>query len=230
MENTQKTPEQWFQMLKEPYRSEAINNLVDNRPVLSLNSALECQKAWDLTPQRFEYWNKIAVSIKAGETTYLETEPIELRPEDLEEGETYTLTVNSDKTVKYTFCYDRFDKELDRIYYSSFYGHKYANPRFNNYMDYDPGDDNIRLATPEEAASLLKSEPTDWEAMYNELKAKFDQLEQKGEKVYFYFNRDMEKIEIANSLDEAKVNSEECHPIYEAVKIGVKKSVLVNEL
>ena len=58
MENTQKTPEQWFQMLKEPYRSEAINNLVDNRPVLNLKTALECQKAWDLTPQGFEYWNK----------------------------------------------------------------------------------------------------------------------------------------------------------------------------
>ena len=85
MENTQKTPEQWFQMLKEPYRSQAIANLVDNRPVLSLNSALECQNAWKLTQQGFEYWNKIAVSIKAGETTYFEpekSEPIELHPEE----------------------------------------------------------------------------------------------------------------------------------------------------
>lgn len=262
MENTQeqKTPEQWFQALKEPYRSEAITNIdkthYDYRDFQeSLYDSLMDSFRWNDTKQGYDYWQDVYVSIKRGETTYLEPEIltpeqmesgkwyvvdtfliqfekieedriyryksfdlecklnftnirdgfliiknhnkirpatkeevlkyfpdevfelIELRPEDLKKGEVYTLTVNDDKTLKYTFCHDTFNKELGRIYYSSFYGHKYGNFKLNDYMEHMPGGDNIRLATPEESASLLRKKPTDWEAKYNKLQGVHQNLE-----------------------------------------------------
>ena len=118
MENTQKqkTPEQWFQALKEPYRSEAIANIVDNRPVLSLNSALECQNAWKLTPQGFEYWNKIAVSIKAGETNYLEPET--LKPEQMESGKWYVIETN----FRYLAQFDKIEDNAVVVLKYYYYG------------------------------------------------------------------------------------------------------------
>lgn len=78
----------------------------------------------------------------------------------------------------------------------------------------------------EKALLLGEEEPTDWEAKYNELKAKYDQLEQKGEKVYFCNTHKGYQI---GGLDWAIKNSREQEPIYEAVKLGKKKSVLVKE-
>lgn len=83
----------------------------------------------------------------------------------------------------------------------------------------------------EELQDLSDAIKEDWDKKVEEiehLKSK-QQLEPKGEKVYFYFDRDMEKFDYSESLDEAKINSEECQPIYEAVCIGKKKSVLVSE-
>ena len=180
MENTQqKTPEQWFQMLKEPYRSEAIKGI--NKEVQyfkeypeSLLDALYFSLHWG---KPFETtcndWDVIYNSIKAGETTYLEhetvtPEPIELRPEE-----------------------------------------------------------------------------TDWKAKYNELKAKYEKLltyndelterineteiKNNQEKVYFYFSEQMDQFYHHKELESALSLSCNDMEIYEAVCIGKKKSVLVNE-
>lgn len=73
MENTQeqKTPEQWFQMLKEPYRSEAIKAIVFNhdKKFDPLLKALMCSTSW--ISCGFE---DIVTSLNAGETTYLVNE------------------------------------------------------------------------------------------------------------------------------------------------------------
>jgi hypothetical protein len=85
MENTeQKTPEQWFQQLKEPYRSEAINNLSKKMSCYiefpdSLIQALNCSFQFADSNEGNNYWWEILRSIKAGETTYLETEPAEYK-------------------------------------------------------------------------------------------------------------------------------------------------------
>lgn len=75
----------------------------------------------------------------------------------------------------------------------------------------------------------LRPEETDWEAKYNELKAKYDQLEPKGEKVYFFADIE-EKIwgKVTDKLVAIEF-SRDNYEIYEAVCIGKKKSVLVNE-
>jgi hypothetical protein len=86
MNTEQKTPIEWFQMLKEPYRSEAINNLSKKMSCYiefpdSLIQALNCSFAFADSNEGNNYWWEILRSIKAGETTYLETE---LKPQDIE--------------------------------------------------------------------------------------------------------------------------------------------------
>ena len=160
MSKEQKTPEQWFQKLKEPYRSQAIANIdkthYDYRDFQkSLYDSLMDSFRWNDTKQGHNYWHYVYESIKAGETTYLEpekSEPIELRPK----------------------------------------------------------------------------KPIDWEAKYNELKANFDQLEQKGEKVYFYFDY-LDNLIKTTDFEFALHESSEDSPIYKGVFMGKKKSVLVNE-
>ena len=85
MENTQeqKTPEMWFQKLKEPYRSEAIANIVNKEAKIdSIDDAILKGFEWDKTKQRYEYWEQIHKSLSIGETTYLEPET--LTPEQME--------------------------------------------------------------------------------------------------------------------------------------------------
>ena len=91
MNTEQKTPEQWFQQLKEPYRSEAIANICEhhkNELVPTLLDALYRIKKWEETLQGFQYWHEIKESIYKGETTYLETE---LKPQDMISGEWYKI-------------------------------------------------------------------------------------------------------------------------------------------
>lgn len=237
MENTQeqKTPEMWFQQLKEPYRSEAIKNINTEytyyeETTKSLKDAIQFSFDWLDSRQRHTYWSKIYNSIRKGETTYLEPEtlkpePIELRPEDLVKGEVYTL-VDKDKQ-KFTFFCD--GKGQNRIHYREMFSHVINKGFTIDYIDYAPSD-KIYHATPEEKKLLLgEEEPTDWEAKYNELKAKYDQLEPKGEKVYFYLDKERNHWRLNIDKQIAIDDSENHKEIYEAVKIGVKKSVLVNE-
>lgn len=73
MEN-KKTPEQWFQMLREPYRSEAIANI--NKHYFdykenpnSTDDALFYSFEWRNSPQGHTYWEEIHESLGRGETT-----------------------------------------------------------------------------------------------------------------------------------------------------------------
>lgn len=81
--------------------------------------------------------------------------------------------------------------------------------------------------TPE-PIELRPEEPADWKAMYYELKAKYDQLEPKGEKVYFYFDY-LDNLIKTTDFDFALHESSEDSPIYKGIFMGKKKSVLVNE-
>lgn len=156
-----------------------------------------------------------------------------LKPEQMESGKWYVV---DDFLIK-------FEKiEDERIYrYKSFDLECKLN--FSNIRDgflCIKNHSKIRHATKEEVLKyfpdevfepieLRPEEPTDWEAKYNELKAKFDQLEPKGEKVYFYFN-EKELLWLACTNKEFAIEfSKNNHPIYEAICIGKKKSVLVNE-
>ena len=128
MEN-KKTPEQWFQMLKEPYRSEAIKGINIYLPDFkkypySLEEALfYCilfDKEAGLTPTRND-WRYIYESIKAGETTYLEPET--LKPEQMESGKWYVIftkdlftewlikfdLIQENRKVMVSKCYDLTD-------------------------------------------------------------------------------------------------------------------------
>ena len=153
-------------------------------------------------------------------------EPIELRPEDLVSGDVYTL-VNTEYNRRFTFIHKHYDSDsANPILYTKMYAHSLKEFHYNSCFSLR----SIKIyhATAEEKKLLLaEEEPTDWEAKYNELKAKYDQLEPKGEKVYFYMD---DNIGVkCGYLQTALDNSKNNHPIYEAIKIGVKKSILVNE-
>jgi hypothetical protein len=103
MNTEQKTPIEWFQQLKEPYRSEAIENISNrmagyvNYPS-SLLAALNYSFDWMQSPQKLAYWEKIYDSIKSGETTYLETE---LKPQDMISGEWYVVETKNEYLIKF---------------------------------------------------------------------------------------------------------------------------------
>lgn len=75
--NTEKTAREWFEMLKEPYKSQAIKASeewpdMDFRKELyhSLDDALLHDFRWDCNKAQND-WNEIHASIENGETTYL---------------------------------------------------------------------------------------------------------------------------------------------------------------
>ena len=153
MENKQeKKPAEWFKMLKEPYRSEAIANIKHHdRLSERLHDSLCHAFHWKTSIQGLDYWHIIYNSIEAGETTYLEPEqigntdnlkpePIELRPEELVSGEVYK---NVFKDYTYIFQHQKTDKFIH--YY------KMLNFKFNFYYNDKMCFDGIFYhATPEE--------------------------------------------------------------------------------
>lgn len=79
---TEKTARAWFEMLKEPFRSQAIkasdeqiriSRIKPSYP--SLSEALLNDFTWQDTPQGWLYWDEIHTSIERGETTYLADQP-----------------------------------------------------------------------------------------------------------------------------------------------------------
>jgi hypothetical protein len=68
-EQTKKNNGQWYMMLPEPYRMQAINNAErDNMlggEASSLGEALFAFP-WDATPQGHQYWQEIFEKIKGG--------------------------------------------------------------------------------------------------------------------------------------------------------------------
>lgn len=272
MENTQqKTPEQWFQMLKEPYRSEAIANInifhYDyNEFEESLYNSLLHSFFWINSKQGLDYWSKIHNSIKAGETTYLEpenvslinevnnsqvteqqneieSEKVELRPENLVSGEVYRAVKDSE----FSFIFRFLEKKYNMIWHDGLTWLNIPNKKSHGWI---LDTNKFYHATPEEKKLLLGEEQTDWEAKYNELKVendslkvgyrvlnekfdelrvKFDQLEPKGEKVYFYTDHSG-NLRISNDIQFALEKAGEDYRIYESNVIGKKKSVLIDEL
>lgn len=258
MENTQKIPEMWFQMLKEPYRSEAIVNIDKEYTFFkdypeSLEDALE--NSFNFFDHDQAKWITIFNSIRNGETTYIEPET--LKPEQMESGKWYLVTITDSNNWLI-----KFDKNnLEYCYHQigifmrdgSIYNYIGALCLLNEIKSITPATkEEVLKYFPDEVfepIELRPEKPTDWEAMYNELKvengslkvgymileekynelkAKYDQLEPKGEKVYFYFDY-LDNLIKTTDFEFALHESSEDSPIYKAVCIGKKKSVLVNE-
>ena len=179
MENKeQKTPEQWFMELKEPYRSEAIANIDKSyfsfvEYPIGEADALNHSFEWEKSPQGHGYWDKIYNSLLRSETTYLEQ--TSLKPEQMD-------------------WKNKFEESQEN--YS------------NLISEY-----NKLLAHNDELTNQI-----------NEFKAK-----ESKEKVYFFMDKDFISYDFEKSIEEAVARCTENHRIFEAICIGVKKSVLVNE-
>jgi hypothetical protein len=201
MENVQgKKPAEWFKQLKEPYRSQAIENINSesiNLYCKSIIDALYDTFTWVDTPQGDKQWVDIHNSIKAGETTYLEPENVSLINEV--NNTQVTEQQNQIEPEKVETDWKAKFEELQKRYEV--------------------------LVTEAHKLDILSGEMCD---KYTELK---QQLENQNnqEKVYIHYNSKQEKWLQADTLELALQQSEDNKNIYEAVKIGVKKSILVNE-
>ena len=66
----EKTIEQWFQELPEPYRTKALENCKqpnDNEVVNSMIAALASGFLWQDTPEGESYWDDIFLTLQAAE-------------------------------------------------------------------------------------------------------------------------------------------------------------------
>jgi len=66
----EKTIEQWFQELPEPYRTKALENCtspIDNEMVGSMMDALASGFLWQDTPEGEAYWDDVFLTIQANE-------------------------------------------------------------------------------------------------------------------------------------------------------------------
>ena len=174
-------------------------------------------------------------------------EPIELRPEELVSGEVYTIEDN--ESNKWTLQFKKLYH--NKILCKKVVSHNTSTTDTETLIYYYHFT-KFYHATPEEKKLLLGEEQTDWKAKFDELKAKYNKLNENHEKVlvyndeltekinqtevqnnqekvYFYFSNETDQFMHMNTIDKALVLSCESMDIYEAVKIGVKKSVLVNE-
>lgn len=87
MNDQRKTPEQWFQLLKEPYRSEIVKYIVEYNKEKLFDSLLDAMYCSVLAS--FKDRDIIYNSLKSGETTYLAEQ--ELKPQDMISGEWYVV-------------------------------------------------------------------------------------------------------------------------------------------
>lgn len=285
MENTQgKKPAEWFEQLKEPYRSEAIAN-IEHHDILSEMSYDSLARAfnWAKSIQGLDYWSKIYNSIEAGETTYLEPELIgntdNLKPEQMESGKWYFVKIVYDWLLKFDYYEDEveprtfaqriisLDDGMDYSLIGYYTGGKVENirPATNEeVLKYFPDEkfENVSLINEVNNTQVTEQqnqiEPekveVDWKAKFEELQKRYEVLvteshkldvlsgemcdkyselkeqvkkQNNEEKVYFY--HDDISWSFSQSLNDVLIASREDYEIYEAVKIGVKKSVLVNE-
>ena len=157
MENTQKTPEQWFMQLREPYRSEAIANIDKNCHRFNeypdtLHDSIDNSFFWNKTKQGIDYWDKLYNSIKAGETTYLEPET--LTPEQMESGKWYVVeSINNYVfVVRFKFI-DESTIRYDKAW--SFY---LNSPMNSTYLLHISKIKSIRPATKEEVLKYFPDE------------------------------------------------------------------------
>jgi hypothetical protein len=219
MNTEQKTPIEWFQQLKEPYRSEAINNLSKKMSCYieypdSLIQALNCSFAFaDSNEGKYNYWWEILRSIKAGETTYLETET-ELKPQDMISGEWYVIESVYNWIIKfkeiigshvYVYNSKSLNSKVESIYGESNHCNK----------------NNITLIRPATREEVLEHFPDEFKDEKKEVESELKEGE-----VYFYSKNDvwMTTISLQNAIDLADSGIY----IYRATPIGTKqtKSIL----
>jgi hypothetical protein len=68
-----KTTQQWFKKLPEPYRTQALDNLsrepdyVKNAESPSIVSALVSGFEWEKTPEGFDYWDDFWMKLAKGQ-------------------------------------------------------------------------------------------------------------------------------------------------------------------
>lgn len=183
-------------------------------------------------------------------------EPIELRPEDLVSGEVYVATFNYGD--RYKFIFKHRDTLKNQINYEKMINHslqRFENANLDkSFKFYHATPEEKKLLLGEEETELEKvkklleesnrlyalktieftklQEKFEKLSAYNdELTERINQTETKSnqEKVYFYFN-EKELLWLACTNKEFAIEfSKNNHPIYEAVCIGKKKSVLVSE-
>jgi len=215
--NEQKTPADWFKMLKEPYRSEAIANIDVNRRNYenypkSFYTALNNSFDWYYSKQGRDYWYKIQVSVQAGETTYLETET-ELKPQDMISGEWYVVETWCKYLTKF--------KGIENQFVNEYKGYSYKLERFNTNVPLcELGDiKSIRKATREE---VLEHFPDEFKDEKKEVESELKEGE-----MYFYYNK-ADSYTITNSLNYAVNCAKDNSTIYRATPIGTKqtKSIL----
>lgn len=199
MENTQgKKPAEWFKMLKEPYRSEAIAAIDKNFSLYeeypeSLKMALNNS----INHIKHREFIEVFDSIVKGEKTYLEPEIVSL--------------INEVNNTQVTEQQNQIEPEKVETDWKS---------KFEELQKrYEV------LVTEAHKLDVLSGEMCD---KYTELKQQIESGNNQ-EKVYFCYSSVIGKFLFYEDLNEALVTSHEAEPIYEAVKIGVKKSVLVSE-
>lgn len=77
---TEKTAKEWFEMLKEPYRSQAIKASEEHScpekqtTYMFLSDAIVMDFWWYLTELDYK-WHEVVDSLERGETTYLAEPP-----------------------------------------------------------------------------------------------------------------------------------------------------------
>lgn len=77
-----KTLRQWFEMFPEPYRTQAIENTIEQFGELKLERSIACAVravsfafVWDDSPQKCKYWEGFRIKLYRGEIVL--TEPSE---------------------------------------------------------------------------------------------------------------------------------------------------------
>lgn len=202
MENTQqqKTPEQWFQMLKEPYRSEAIANITSpDEKINSLYDALYC-----CVSTKYKDLDFLLGSIKSGETTYLAEQ--ELKPQDMVSGEWYVVKTE----FKYLVKFDKItDKEIICFLIHDFDCIKWSAKNLCKVNSVK----SIRKATREE---VLEHFPDEFQEEKKEVESELENGEW-----YYYSDKDR-FLKRSNDLDFVLKESINNGTIYKATPIAIK--------
>jgi hypothetical protein len=209
METEQKTPIEWFQQLKEPYRSEAIERIqpeYKDMKYSSLHKAISSFN-WFSGIKSFSYWMNMCNSIKAGEITYLETET-ELKPQDMISGEWYVAFIEFD----WIFKFEKYEHKKTFATKKMSLDDKYDYSHQGRYIGGEVL--KIRKATREE---VLEHFPDEFKDEKKEVDSEYIYFWTDG--VYHYPTKDID-LAIENARPESLV--------YRATPIGTKqtKSIL----
>jgi hypothetical protein len=111
MENS--TPEKWFQLLIEPYKSQAIENIQPEYAHMKYSSLTSALKSfpWHQTKQGYNHWQDVLDSLVKLESKFLNDKKEEPRQSESElkevevyfytDGDNWNRTGNLDLAIKY---------------------------------------------------------------------------------------------------------------------------------